>query len=184
MGPKAPATVLERLRSVCLGLPEVVERQSHGSPAFFVRGKRAFLMVASDHHGDGRYAAWCAAPAGMQGTLVATDAERFFVPPYVGCRGWIGVRLDRGVDWDELEGIVEDAFVEVAPARLVEVALRQSARAEVDWSQTDIRGRHGFDVVDSPAELQAEVSGRPRKTTGNQTQVRKTTSHSLPDQPS
>jgi hypothetical protein len=114
--------VLARIRELCLGLPETSERLSHGAPTFFVRGKRAFLMVLNDHHGDGRFAVWCAAPDGMQKLLVESDPERFFVPPYVGHRGWLGFRLDRRLDWDELAGIVEDAYAEVAPPQLVETA--------------------------------------------------------------
>ena len=87
-----------------------------------MRGKRAFLTVLSNHHGDGRFAVWCAAPEGVQAMLVDADPEPFFVPPYVGHRGWLGVRLDRGLQWDELTGIAEDAYAEVAPARLVEAA--------------------------------------------------------------
>ncbi|HEY7693586.1 MAG TPA: MmcQ/YjbR family DNA-binding protein [Gaiellaceae bacterium] len=113
---------LERIRKICLGLPETSERLSHGAPTFFVRGKRAFVMVLTDHHGDGRFAIWCAAPDGLQAMLVEADPERFFVPPYVGHRGWLGVRLDGGLDWDELAGIVEDAFAEVAPPALVAAA--------------------------------------------------------------
>ena len=113
---------LERLRQICLALPETSERLSHGAPTFFVRGKRAFLMVLTNHHGDGRFAIWCAAPPGMQAMLVQADRERFFVPPYVGHRGWLGVHLDRGLNWEELAGIVEDAYAEVAPAKLVEAA--------------------------------------------------------------
>jgi hypothetical protein len=113
---------LTRIRKICLGLPEATERLSNGAPTFFVRGKRAFTMVLSNHHGDGRFAIWCAAPDGMQMLLVETDPERFFVPPYVGHRGWLGVRLDRGLDWGELAGIVEDAYAEVAPPKLVEAA--------------------------------------------------------------
>ena len=79
-------------------------------------------MVLTNHHGDGRFGIWCAAPAGLQRSLVEADPERFFRPPYVGHRGWLGMRLDRGVDWDELAGIVEDAYAEVAPAKLVEAA--------------------------------------------------------------
>src|SRR5213594_466189 len=114
--------VLARIRGICLALPEVSERLSHGAPTFFVRGKRAFLMVLTDHHDDGRFAIWCAAGEGMQGMLVEADPERFFVPPYVGHRGWLGVRLDRGLDWNELAGIAEDAYAEVAPASLVQAA--------------------------------------------------------------
>ena len=113
---------LERIRRICLALPEVSERLSHGAPTFFVRGKRAFVMVLTNHHGDGRFAIWCAAPDGLQAMLVEADQERFFVPPYVGHRGWLGVRLDRALDWDELTGIVEDAFADVAPRALVERA--------------------------------------------------------------
>jgi hypothetical protein len=100
----------------------VSERLSHGSPTFFVRGKRAFVMVLDNHHGDGRFAIWCAAGGGMQQMLVEAEPERFFVPPYVGHRGWLGVRLDRGLDWEELAGICEDAYAEVAPQKLVREA--------------------------------------------------------------
>jgi hypothetical protein len=118
--------VLARIREICLGLPEVSERPSHGQPTFFVQGKRSFLMVLDDHHGDGRFAIWCAAAPGMQELLVEADPERFFRPPYVGHRGWLGLRLDRALDWNELAGVAEDAYAEVAPARLVEAA--QAAR--------------------------------------------------------
>jgi hypothetical protein len=116
------AKVLAKLREICLALPETSERLSPGAPTFFVREKRAFLMVLTNHHGDGRFAIWCAAPDGMQKMLVEGDPERFFVPPYVGHRGWLGVRLDRGLDWNELAGITEDAYADVASAKLVQVA--------------------------------------------------------------
>jgi len=116
------ARALELIRGVCLTLPETSERLSHGAPTFFVRDKRAFLMVLTDHHGDGRFAIWCAAGEGVQQLLVEADPQRFFVPPYVGHRGWLGVRLDRGLDPDELAGIVEDAYAEVAPPKLVAAA--------------------------------------------------------------
>jgi hypothetical protein len=117
---------LERVRAICLGLPETSERLSHGAPTFFIRGKRSFAMVLTNHHGDGRFALWCAAPDGMQRSLVEAEPERYFVPPYVGTRGWLGVRLDRGLSWDDVAGILEDAFAEVAPPQLVEAA-RQTA---------------------------------------------------------
>ena len=79
-------------------------------------------MVLRNHHGDGRFAIWCAAPDGLQAMLVEADADRFFVPPYVGHRGWLGVRLDRGFDQDEVAGILEDAYAEIAPPKLVEAA--------------------------------------------------------------
>jgi len=111
--------VLARLRGICLSLPETSERPSHGAPSFFVRGKRCFVVLLDNHHGDGRFAIWCAAPPGNQEILTAADPERFFRPPYVGHRGWLGVRLDDGVDWEELTGIVEDAFATVAPKQLL-----------------------------------------------------------------
>jgi hypothetical protein len=110
---------LEAVRAICLGLPETSERPSHGEPTFFVGGKRSFASVWDSHHGDGRLALICAAPAGLQSALVEADSERFFVPAYVGHRGWIGVRLDRGFDRDEIAGIIEDAYAEVAPPRLL-----------------------------------------------------------------
>ena len=129
VAPAQRAKTLDRLREICLALPETSERLSHGAPTFFVRGKRAFLMVLTDHHGDGRFAIWCAAPAGEQGVLAENDPEKFFVPPYVGHRGWLGMRLDRRLDWEEIAGIAEDAYAEVAPAKLVEAAqLGEAAR--------------------------------------------------------
>lgn len=110
---------LARVRQICLALPEVTERLSHGSPTFFVRDKKTFVSYLDNHHGDGRLALWCAAPAGAQGMLVEEEPDRFFVPPYVGGRGWIGVRLDRDVDWAEIAGIAEDAYRMVAPRKLV-----------------------------------------------------------------
>jgi len=114
--------ILARIREICLALPETSEQLSHGAPTFFVRRKRAFVMVLTNHHGDGRFAVWCAAPGGLQGMFVAADPDRFFVPPYVGHRGWLGLRLDRGLNWNEIAGILEDAYAEVAPAKLVEAA--------------------------------------------------------------
>src|SRR5438270_6860416 len=104
---------LNRMRRICLALPETTERLSHGAPTFFVRGKRAVVMVLTNHHGDGRFAVWCAAPDGMQRMLVEADPERFFVPPYVGHRGRLGVCLARGAAWDELAGICGGAWFRV-----------------------------------------------------------------------
>jgi hypothetical protein len=111
------STPLDRLRALCLALPEVVERPSHGEPTWFVRGKRTFVTFADRHHDD-RLAFWCAAPEGAQEVLVATSPERFFRPPYVGHRGWIGVDLDVEVDWDRIADLVEAAYREVAPRTL------------------------------------------------------------------
>lgn len=109
---------LLRLRRLCLDLPEVTERRSHGEPTWFVRGQKTFVTYADRHHDD-RVGFWCAAPPGAQDTFAGADPERFFVPPYVGGRGWLGVRLDVPVDWDEVAEIVADAYRTIAPARLV-----------------------------------------------------------------
>ncbi len=110
-------TPLERVRALCLSLPEVTERPSHGAPTWFV-GKKTFVTYHDDHHGDGRLALWCAAPEGAQSGLVAGAPEHYFVPPYVGHRGWIGVRLDRKVDWNEIDEILRDSYRCVAPKTL------------------------------------------------------------------
>lgn len=109
---------LARLRELCCALPEVTERLSHGEPTWFVRGKKTFVMYA-DHHHDDRLAFWCAAPFGVQDGLVMSEPRRFFVPPYVGHRGWLGVWLDVPVDWEEIADLVADAYRTVAPASLV-----------------------------------------------------------------
>jgi hypothetical protein len=96
----------------------VSERLSHGEPTWFIRHRRSFATYADQHH-DGRLAFWCAAPPGDQETLIAASPARFFVPPYVGPRGWLGVYLDIPVDWGEIAEIVEDAYRTVAPATLV-----------------------------------------------------------------
>jgi hypothetical protein len=103
--------ILERIRRMCSALPEVSERLSHGTPTFFARGKQ-FAQIWAAHHDDHGLQMWCAAPTGAQGALVKADPKRFFVPPYVGHRGWLGVRLERP-DWPELGRIIADAYAEV-----------------------------------------------------------------------
>jgi hypothetical protein len=116
---------LLQLRTICMSMPEATEKLSHGTPTWFVRGKASFAQIWDDHHGDGMLAIWCAAPRGAQEMLVESEPDRFFRPPYVGHRGWLGVRLDVDVDWDEIEAIIEDAFRTVAPKTL-------AARLEAD----------------------------------------------------
>ncbi|HWG00616.1 MAG TPA: MmcQ/YjbR family DNA-binding protein [Trebonia sp.] len=113
--------VTGRLRAICGALPAVTERPSHGAPAFFVRDKKQFVMLWPDGHHDNRFPhLWCAAPPGAQAELIASDPDRFFRPPYVGGRGWVGVRLDAyPVDWTEIAELCEDAYRVIAPASLV-----------------------------------------------------------------
>ena len=113
--------VLEQLRAVCLGLPEVNERLSHHTPTFFIRDKKVLCHLWEDHHGDGMLAIWAPAPAGVQAELAEREPERFFVPRYVGHRGWIGMRLDVDPDWDEVESVIRDAYRVAAPKTLVKL---------------------------------------------------------------
>ncbi len=106
----------ERLRRICLALPEATEKQAWGRPTFRIRD-RLFAMFADNHHGDGRIAVWLHAPEGTQEMLVEHDPELFFIPPYMGPSGWIGVCLDR-CDDEELEALAAQAYCMVAPKKL------------------------------------------------------------------
>ena len=103
------ATALERVRRICLALPDANERESHGAPTFFIRDKRSFVSYMDNHHDDGRLALWCASSSDVQQMLATSRPEQFFVPPYVGHLGWIGVRLDRDLGWDEIAGVIKSA---------------------------------------------------------------------------
>lgn len=109
-----PGEALDRLRAVCLDFPEATEQQTWGDPTFRVRGK----IFAMEKRGDGRVSLWSKAPPGAQDVLVGADPSRFFVPPYVGHRGWIGVRLDDGIDWDAVADLVAESYRMTAPKRL------------------------------------------------------------------
>ena len=111
-------TPVDRLRAICLGLPETTEKISHGEPAWFVAGKM-FAMLDDHHHGADHLAVWLAAALGDQEALVTANPGRVFVPPYVGPRGWIGVRIDGRADWRQVTTLVRDAYVQVAPKRLL-----------------------------------------------------------------
>jgi predicted DNA-binding protein (MmcQ/YjbR family) len=110
---------LARLRQVCLGLPGAVEKATWETPTFRIRDK-IFAMVDVS---DGRMGVWCKAPQGVQTVLVAAAPDRFFRPPYVGHKGWIGIRLDDGTDWDEVADLIGRSYRMTAPKR----SLRQSA---------------------------------------------------------
>ena len=108
---KAPA---DRLRAICLALPEASEKEAWGDPTFRVRDK-IFAMLKQ---GDGRPSLWCKAPPGSQMVLVGADPARFFVPPYVGHKGWVGMRLDRQPDWNEAAELIRRSYRLTAPKRL------------------------------------------------------------------
>ncbi|HQY90028.1 MAG: MmcQ/YjbR family DNA-binding protein [Caldilinea sp.] len=107
---------LARVRRLCLALPGTSERLSHGEPTFFVH-KKVFVMFANNHHNDGRVAVWLPAPPGAQAELLAAAPDRFFKPPYVGVRGWIGIELDP-IDDAALAAHIDMAWTLIAPPRL------------------------------------------------------------------
>jgi predicted DNA-binding protein (MmcQ/YjbR family) len=114
-----PPRPLSRLRKLCLALPESHEIEAWGEPTFRVRNKMfAMYASAATHHGDGRPAVWCKAGAENQKLMVRAAPDRFFVPPYVGPSGWVGVWLDGRVNWTELADLLRDSYALVAPKRL------------------------------------------------------------------
>lgn len=114
-----PPSPLARLRKLCLALPEAHEVEAWGEPTFRVRNK-LFAMYAApnNHHGGGRAAVWCKAAPGNQALMVRAEPERYFVPPYVGPSGWVGVWLDRNPDWSEVKDLMCDSYRLVAPRKL------------------------------------------------------------------
>jgi len=110
------AQLIDRVRAIALEFPDVTEKLSHGEPAFFVK-KRMFLTIDNNHHGSGHVAVWCKAPDGAQQALVAGDPTHFFVPPYVGTAGWLGIRLDSGLPWPVVGDLLRQAYDAVAARR-------------------------------------------------------------------
>ncbi|HUS15479.1 MAG TPA: MmcQ/YjbR family DNA-binding protein [Chloroflexia bacterium] len=106
---------LERLRAICLALPEATEGAGVGTPSFRVRDK----IFAMQHPVEGRRSLWCKAAPELQAALVRSHPDRFFVPPYVGQHGWIGAWFDADLDWDEVADLVEDSYRRSAPKRLL-----------------------------------------------------------------
>jgi predicted DNA-binding protein (MmcQ/YjbR family) len=109
------ADTLARLRAICLALPEAVEKETWDNPTFRIRDK-IFAMV---HASNGRPGVWCKAPPGAQAILVMAAPDRFFRPPYVGPKGWIGIWLDRAIDWAEVADLIERSYRMTAPKRLL-----------------------------------------------------------------
>ena len=116
-GKKSSKNISDAVREICLWLPEAEEVMSHGSPDFRVAGKN-FATYVINHHGDGHLALWLRSPPGAQSLYVDAEPEFFYVPPYVGPRGWLGVDLDRGLSWLRVADLVREAYAEVAPKAL------------------------------------------------------------------
>jgi hypothetical protein len=115
---KAEAAAIERLRRICLALPEAAEKIAWGESTW--RAGKIFAQMDTHHHGADHVAVWLPAAPGVQEALVEEDPALFFRPPYVGPKGWIGVRIDRKPDWGIVAGLVADAYRLVAPAKLVQ----------------------------------------------------------------
>lgn len=126
---KVADDALELVRRICATLPETSERISHGAPSFFVRDKKLFVTMHNDHHGDGQISIWCAAPPGVQEQMVEAEPDRYYRPPYVGHRGWLGLRLDVDRDDDEVAGVITESYRIVAPKTLVK---QLDAEADAD----------------------------------------------------
>ena len=109
--------ISQAVREICLWFPATEEVLSHGSPDFRVKGK-TFATYVINHHGDGRVALWLNAPQGAQDHYVKQEPKHYFVPPYVGPRGWLGVNLDKGISWKTVAKLIREAYVKVAPAAL------------------------------------------------------------------
>jgi predicted DNA-binding protein (MmcQ/YjbR family) len=109
---------LNRLRELCLALPGTIEKEAWGECTFRVSGGSMFAMTDNNHHRSGHLAVWVKAPPAIKEVLVRSDGQRFFVPPYMGPKGWVGVRLDYKVNWNELAGIIKDGYLMSAPKRL------------------------------------------------------------------
>lgn len=109
---------LERLRTICLALPEAAEKEAWGTATFRVRDK-IFAQFEHNHHRSGRIGVWCKAAPGARDILVGADADRYYVPPYVGPRGWIGARLDLDPDWALIAELIEESYRLTAPKRLL-----------------------------------------------------------------
>lgn len=113
------APLVNRLRKICLALPEAGERLSHGEPTWFAGKGKVFAMLDNHHHGWSHLGVWLPQPPDVQHLLITADADRFYRPPYVGPRGWVGIVLDTKPDWNIVEQLVRDAFVHVASKTLV-----------------------------------------------------------------
>ena len=111
---------LAAARRAAMSLPMATEKLSHGEPTWFVDGKKSFALFCNYHHGM-RLGVWCAAPPGIQEMLIDSDPDRFYRPPYVGPRGWVGINLDSPFDYDELLNMLTEAYRHVAPPKYLKM---------------------------------------------------------------
>ena len=135
---RAETAAVARLRAICLALPGVTEKIAWGEPTW--RAGKIFAQLDTHHHGAAHVAVWLPARPGVQEDLAAEDPVHYFRPPYVGVKGWIGVRIDNKPDWTAVASLVADAYREVAPPRLrAAVATKRTARAtglRATWAES------------------------------------------------
>jgi hypothetical protein len=166
---------IRRLREICLVLPEAFEKEAWGECTFRVTGGSMFAMTDSDHHGSHHVAVWVKAPPTVQEILVNADAKRFFVPPYMGPKGWVGVRLDYKVDWEELAGILKDAYLMSAPKRLRRRVSSPTDGVKATSSVTETRGAAATSrtMSNSNPKLIPRTTAASRKTTSMRHRTRR-----------
>ena len=133
------AALLMKLRGICLALPEAFEKEAWGECTFRVTGGTMFAMTDNNHHDSGHIAVWVKASAMVQEILINSDPERFFKPPYVGHKGWVGVRLQGKVDWDAVADILRDGYVMSAPPKARAAAPSGTAKGDIRKGQRNAK---------------------------------------------
>jgi hypothetical protein len=151
---------IERLREICLALPGATEKIAWGEPTFRVGGK-LFAQVDNHHHGAEHVAVWLAMPLGGQEGLVYADPTRFFVPPYVGKRGWVGVRIDGRPNWRKVEELVREAHACIAPRRAA--APRRAGSTEARTPARGAQTRTPARAASSPARARPRARASRRR---------------------
>src|SRR5215471_18425742 len=130
---------IKRLREVCLAIGDVIEQEAWGECTFRAVGGSMFAMTDNNHHDSGHLAVWVKAPPMVQEILVKSDSRRFFVPPYVGSKGWVGIRLDDQVNWDEAAGVLKDGYLMSAPKKLTGRPVSTSKRITISAPRARVK---------------------------------------------
>jgi predicted DNA-binding protein (MmcQ/YjbR family) len=151
----------QAVRAICLSFPEAEEKLSHGSPDFRVRGK-TFATYVVNHHGDGRVALWLNTSHDAQHAYCEQSPKHFFVPPYVGPRGWLGVHLDHGLAWTRIAQLVREAYERVAPAPLVRsigktIAITEKVEPLTAVQKDPLQSKRGKEVVAALGKICLEL---------------------------
>ena len=158
------AGTLDRIRKLCLALPEAHEVEAWGEPTFRVRNKLfAMFAAAGNHHGAGRASVWIKSTHVNQDLMLHSDADRFFSPPYVGPSGWIGVYLDNGPDWDVVKEILRDGYLLTAPKRVAVLLTERAQPAPPLKRKSSAPKRKSAPARKSPASKKTTARKKPRR---------------------